>query len=60
MDLIEFKRKELLLKDIALELIQAQKIAEELRVEHLELFKELKSQARYLKIQVQDGQFVIQ
>ena len=59
MDLTEFKRKELLLKDIALELIQAQKIAEELRVEHLELFKELKSQARYLKIQVQDGQFVI-
>ena len=59
MDLEEFREKEKLLQDIALELLQAQKIAENLRIEHKELFQELKSQARYLKISCQDGQFVI-
>ena len=59
MDLVEFIEKEKLLKDIALELIQAQKIAENLRIEHKDLFQELKSQARYLKIRVQDGQFIV-
>ena len=58
MDLEEFIEKEKLLQDIALELLQAQKIAEDLRVEHLELFKELKSQARFLKIKSIDGQFI--
>lgn len=58
MDLTEFIKKENILKDIALELIQAQKHCEELRIEHLELFKELKNNARMLKLQVIDGQFV--
>ena len=58
MDLEEFKIKENLLKDIALELLQKQKEAEELRIEHLELFKELKNSARMLKLICIDGQFI--
>ena len=57
MDLEEFKIKENLLNDIALELVQAQKVAEDLRIEHIELFKELRNNARMLKIKVIDGQF---
>ena len=58
MDLTEFIKKENILKDIALELIQAQKHCEELRIEHSELFKELRNNARLLKLRVVDGQFI--
>ena len=59
MDLDEFKAKENILKDIALELLQKQKECEELRIEHQELFKELRSQSRFLGLKVIDGQFVL-
>lgn len=58
MDLEEFIIKENILKDIALELLQIQKECEALRIEHLELFKELKNSARMLKIKSIDGQFI--
>lgn len=58
MNLEEFREKEKLLQDITLELLQAQKIAEDLRLEHMELFKELRSESRFLKIKVVDGQFI--
>ena len=59
MDLTEFKAKENILKDIALELLQKQKECEELRIEHQDLFKELRSQSRFLGLKVIDGQFVL-
>ena len=59
MDLDEFKAKENILKDIALELIQKQKECESLRIEHQELFKELRNNSRMLGLKVIDGEFVL-
>ena len=59
MDLDEFKAKENILKDIALELLQKEKECNELRLEHQDLFKELRTQSRFLGLKVIDGEFVL-
>ena len=60
MDLEEFNKKENILKDIALEMIQMQKGLAQLTQEHVDLFKELKNSSRMLGIKCIDGNFVIQ
>ena len=59
MDLEEFIEKENVLKDMALELMLLEKKCNELRADHIELFRMLRAEARYLKIKVQDGQFIV-
>ena len=59
MDLDEFKKKEQGLKDINLEMILLEKQVNELRELQIDLFRMLKTEARSLKIKVEDGQFII-
>ena len=58
MNLEEFLEKEQVLKDMALELMLLEKKCSELRNEHIDLFRTLRAEARFLKITYQDGQFI--
>ena len=59
MNFDEFKKKEQELKDINLEMILLEKQVNELREIQIDLFRMLKTEARSLKIKVEDGQFII-